>query len=85
MVDADRSEIGIVDINDRNIKCGDGLRVEHVNYMGTDKEYVDEKFEAEVRHIPFQAMYRYFPVDDSSHEHEGYIFNHRSSRFEIID
>jgi hypothetical protein len=34
------AEIGISDIHGRPIRCGDRLRVRHVNYMGQQKEYV---------------------------------------------
>ena len=35
---------GIKDISGRDIREGDRIRVKHINYMKTEKEYVDEDF-----------------------------------------
>lgn len=79
----EKVEIGINDVSGRAIKNGDRLRVRHINYKGTDKEFVDEEFIARVAYSEFQAMFQYYPENDD--EHEGYVFNHRISEFEIID
>ncbi|MDD5192721.1 MAG: hypothetical protein PHH54_07230 [Candidatus Nanoarchaeia archaeon] len=47
--------------------------------------WMDEKFEAIVAYDSFNAMFRYFPSNlKENDEHPGFIFNHRSSRFELI-
>lgn len=75
------THIGILDINGKEIKNGDRIKVQHVNYPGTDKEEIKDEFTARVLYREFQAMYQYSPDGDSEEE---YIFNHRSSRFEIL-
>ena len=77
-------EIGIKDIHENEIKEGDRIRVEHVNYMGTGNECVEESFEADVMYNAFQAMFVYISVGQDEYEERLYTFNHRSSRFEIV-
>ena len=79
---------GVRDIHGQDIKEGSRIKVEHVNYIGTDKEDVNERFEAKVIYDAFNAMYRYYRVDAKEGDEDydyGFVFNHRSSRFEIIE
>ena len=79
--------IGILDIHGKEIKNGDIIKVKHINYKGTPKEEVAEEFIARVFYHEFQATYRYKPggiQDAEDTEDASYIFNHRSSSFEII-
>ncbi len=80
--------IGILDMHGNEIVNGDRIRVEHVNYKGhPEKERVDENFIARVFYHKFRAAFLYTkegvsPKDIGSNT---YHFNHRSSRFEILD
>jgi hypothetical protein len=78
--------IGILDQNGKEIANGDRINVQHVNYMGTPKEEMVEEFTAEVFYHNSSAAFLYakegvfFEGEDNS-----YYFNHRSSRFEILE
>jgi len=76
-------EIGIKDVHGREIRNGDKIRVQHVNYLGTEREKVDEEFAARVFYNSFQAMYQYLK-ENSGPDDEAFVFNHRSSRFEVV-
>ena len=79
--------IGILDINGKEIANGDELRVQHVNNMGTPKEWIDEEFSARVFYNRFNAMFMYRKEDllkEEEESNDSYTFNHRSSRFEIL-
>jgi len=78
------TEIGISDIKGRPIRNGDRINVKHINYMGTSHETVAEEFIAKVEYHAFQAMFKYYPEGPDNDDHEGYIFNHRSSTFEVL-
>ena len=82
-------KIGINDVVGRPIKNVDLVTVEFVNYMGTDKEYVDDKFEGEIFYNKFNCMFmisRPDKISDEAHsdeEKQSYIINHRSMRIKI--
>lgn len=75
--------IGILDINGKEIKNGDRIKVQHVNYIDTPKEKIKEEFTARVFYHEFSATYKYSQLENS--KDGGYIFNHRSSKFEVLE
>ena len=77
------THIGIFDINNIRIKNGDLVRVGYINYMNTDKEYIDESFDAVIVYNPFNCMFMIDRVDTeivSETWDECHIINHRSMR-----
>ena len=79
--------IEVFDIKGKSIKNGDLIKVQHVNYAGTGKEYVDEEFTARVFYHGFRAAFMYVRegVKPGDEDDSTYHFNHRSSRFEILE
>ena len=77
-------KIGINDVNGTPIKNGDLVSVEFVNYMGSEKEYVDDKFDGEVVYNPFNCMFMIHKVGSNSESwNDCYTINHRSMRIKI--
>jgi hypothetical protein len=77
-------KIGINDVNGTPIKNGDLIFVEFVNYMGSEKEYVDDNFEGEIVYNPFNCMFMIDKVGSNSESwNDCYVINHRSMRIKI--
>jgi hypothetical protein len=77
-------KIGINDVNGTPIKNGDLIFVEFVNRMGSEKEYVDDKFEGEIVYNPFNCMFMINKVASNSESWDDcYVINHRSMRIKI--
>ena len=76
--------IGILDIHGNEIGNGDRIRVQHINYKDTPRERIDDEFIAKVFYHGFTAAFLY-KRENVPEPHHTYNFNHRSSRFEILE
>lgn len=79
--------IGVMDINGNEIKNGDRIRVQHINYKDSSRERVDEEFIAKVFYHESGAVFLYAQenVPKVFQDDCIYHFNHRSSKFEILE
>lgn len=79
--------IGICDIHGNEIGSGNRIRVQHITYKDTPREHVDEEFIARVSYHISRAAFLYTQEDvpEEDQDDHTYHFNHRSSRFEILE
>lgn len=78
-------KIGIKDVNGTPIKNGDNVLVEFVNYMDSDKKYVDESFQARIFYHEHYCSFMFYPlIETYETPPTGYTIGHRSMRFTVM-
>ena len=79
---------GIKDVDGKDIRNGDRIRVQHLAYSGTHREFIEEKFTARVFYDEDKSSFLYIKEGVEREEEDEndnvYRFDQRNSRFEIV-